>query len=135
MQDTLHAVDRGTATTDVRVVYDGACPLCRASVRRLRSRNGEVRFTLIDARIHHSERRQLAARGFDLNDGVAINVKGEHYSGPAAAHALARMHQCEGPGERIAVWCFGSPQRAELFYPLFKACRRLLLFVLNRGPL
>ena len=120
---------------EVRVVYDGACPLCRSCARRLRPRSADVRFTLIDARIHHAERREFAALGFDLNDGMAIRAKGERYTGPAAAHALALMQRCSGLGERMVVWCFSSPRRAELLYPLFRACRRFLLFILNRSPL
>lgn len=122
-------------TDEVRVVYDGACPLCRLCARRLRPRSAHVRFTLIDARVHHAARREFAALGFDLNDGMAIRVKGERYSGPAAAHALALMQRCAGLGEKIVVWCFSSPRRAELLYPLFRACRLLLLFILNRSPL
>jgi predicted DCC family thiol-disulfide oxidoreductase YuxK len=124
-----------TRPNEVRVVYDGACPLCRFCVSRLRPRSEDVRFTLIDARIHHAERCEFAASGFDLNDGMAIQAKGERHSGPAAAHALALMQRCSGLGERMIVWCFSSPRRAELLYPLFKACRRFLLFVLNRRPL
>lgn len=120
---------------EVRVVYDGACPLCRFCARRLRPRSADVRFTLVDARIHHAERRAFAALGFDLNDGMAIRAKGERYSGPAAAHALALMQRCSGLGEEIVVWCFSSPRRAELLYPLFRACRFFLLFLLDRSPL
>jgi hypothetical protein len=94
-----------------------------------------VRFTLIDARIHQAERHEFATLGFDLNDGVAMQAKGERCSGPAAAHTLALMQRCSGLGERMVVWCFSSPRRAELLYPLFKACRAFLLFVLNRKPL
>jgi predicted DCC family thiol-disulfide oxidoreductase YuxK len=121
--------------TDVRVIYDGAWPLCRACVRRLRPRSADVRFTLIDARADPAECRELAVRGFDLNDGIAMQANGQHYTGPAAAHALAQMHRHSGPAERAAIWCFGSPARAERFYPLFKACRKFLLFAFNRSPL
>jgi len=123
------------SASEVRVVYDGACPLCRACVRRLRPRSAAVSFTLIDARTDPAECRELAVRGLDLNDGIAMQANGERYSGPAAAHALAAMHRQSGLAERAVSWCFNSPRRAELFYPLFKACRKLLLFVLNRSPL
>jgi hypothetical protein len=94
-----------------------------------------VRFTLIDARTDLAECRELAVRGFDLNDGIAMQANGVRYSGAAAAHALALMQGRSGLAERILIWCFSSPVRAELFYPPFKACRRFLLFVLNRSPL
>lgn len=56
----------GFEPNEVRVVYDGACPLCRAS---------DVRFSLIDARTDPAERRALELLGLDLNDGIALRVK------------------------------------------------------------
>ena len=76
----------GMSASKVRVVYDGVCPLCRACVRRLRSRSAQVRFTLIDARTDPAECRELALRGFDLNDGIAMQANEQRYSGAAAAH-------------------------------------------------
>jgi predicted DCC family thiol-disulfide oxidoreductase YuxK len=119
----------------VRVVYDGACPVCRACVERLRPRAGVLRLSLVDARTDAGERRALELLGFDLNDGIALRVKGEWCSGALAAHSLARMHRHSGPLERAAVWCFATPRRARRLYPVFRACRTALLFTLHRKPL
>lgn len=120
---------------EVRVVYDGGCPLCRACVLRLRPRQQGTKFSLIDARLNPEEIRALAARGFDLNDGIVVDSGGRCRSGAEAAHALASLHGGVGILDRAAIWAFGSRGRAERLYPLFKAGRRLLLLALNRSPL
>jgi predicted DCC family thiol-disulfide oxidoreductase YuxK len=60
--------------TQIEVIHDGACPVCRRSVHRLKQRAGDPRIALIDA-------------------------------------------------------------RAALTYPLFRALRRMLLYLLRRGPI
>lgn len=120
---------------EIHVIYDGGCPLCRASVHRLRPRGQETRFVLIDARQDSEQRRLLVSRGFDLNDGIVIDRGDGYCSGAAAVHALALLHGGDGLLDRFAVWCFGSRRRADRAYPVFRACRRLLLFALRRNPL
>jgi hypothetical protein len=61
---------------------------------------------------------------------------GESYlSGAEATQYLAGVHASAGWLERLAAWSFGSPRRAALVYPVFRALRRLLLFLLRRKPL
>lgn len=119
-------------TSEVRVFYDGGCPLCRMCVRRLRTRSAATRFALIDARRDPEQRRSLAARGFDLNEGIVVDTGDRCWSGADAAHTLASLHGGAGLADRLAVWMLGSRRRAGQFYPVFKAARRSLLFVLNR---
>lgn len=117
------------------MIYDGGGPLCRASVRRLCARGPDTRFVLIDARQDREQSRLLTSRGFNLNDGIVIDRGDGYCSGADAAHALAKLHAGTGLADRIALWCFGTRRRAGLTYPLFRVCRRLLLFVLGRRPL
>lgn len=120
---------------EIRIVYDGGCPLCSAFVRRLQPRNPAMRLELINARADLDQRRALADRGIDLEEGFAVVVSDACRTGADAAHALAKLHTGTGLTGRFAIWCFGTRRRAELSYPLFRACRRLLLFALRRKPL
>ena len=90
---------------------------------------------LVDARADPEQRRVLATAGFDLEQGFAVIACDTCRTGADAAHALAKLHAGTGLADKIVLWCFGTRRRAELTYPLFRACRRLLLFVLGRKPL
>ena len=81
------------------------------------------------------QRRLLSANGFDLNEGIVVQAGGMWHSGGEAAHALASLHGGTNLLDRFVVWCFRSRRRAELVYPAFRACRRLLLLALNRRVL
>jgi predicted DCC family thiol-disulfide oxidoreductase YuxK len=119
---------------DIEVTYDGACPVCRSVVHRLKARHGE-RIALIDARAAPDRVAALAARGLDLDEGIVVKAGEAYFSGAEATRYLARLHAPAGWLERFAAWSFGSPRRAALLYPLFRTGRRLLLFLLGRTPI
>ena len=117
----------------IEVVYDGACPVCRRSVQRLKPRDAQI--ALIDARAAPDRVEELAARGLDLDEGIVVKVGETYLSGVPATRYLAGLHEASGWLERLTAWSFGSPRRAAVAYPVFRALRRGLLFLLRRGPL
>jgi len=119
---------------EIEVTYDGACPVCRSVVHRLKARHGE-RIALIDARAAPDRVAALAARGLDLDEGIVVKAGDAYFSGAEATRYLAGLHAPAGLLERFAAWGFGSSRRAALVYPLFRAGRRLLLFLLGRRPI
>jgi predicted DCC family thiol-disulfide oxidoreductase YuxK len=119
---------------EIEVTYDGACPVCRSVVHRLKVRPGE-RITLIDARAAPDRVAALAARGLDLDEGIVVKAGEAYFFGAEATRYLAGLHAPAGWLERLAAWSFGSPRRAALAYPLFRALRRLLLVMLRRPPI
>jgi len=123
------------SSTDIHVIYDGGCPVCSAIVHRLRLKDSAGQLALADARADPEESRALAGRGIDLEEGFAVVACDTCRTGADAAHALAKLHAGTGLADRIVLWCFGTRLRAVFAYSLFKACRRLLLFVLGRKPL
>jgi hypothetical protein len=90
---------------------------------------------LTDARAAPDRVEALSARGLDVDEGIIVRTGESYLSGTEAARHLAQLHAPAGRLERLAAWCFGSPRRAALAYPLFRALRRLLLFVLRRSPI
>ena len=120
---------------EIEITYDGACPLCRSAVQRLKTRSGEQRISLIDARAAPDKVAALAARGLDLDEGIVVKAGGEYFSGAEATRYLAGLHAPAGWVEKVLARSFASPRRAALFYPLFRAFRRMLLFLLGRAPI
>lgn len=119
----------------IEVIYDGACPVCRASVHRLKPRDDGPRITLVDARAAPDRVEELAERGLDLDEGIVVKAGESYFSGAEATRYLAGLHAPAGWLERLAAWGFGSARRAAFVYPLFRAGRRLLLFLLGRRPI
>ncbi len=117
------------------MIYDGGCPVCRVFVHHLRLEDSAAKIALVDARADPEQIRALAGCGIDLEEGFAVVEGGACRTGADAARALATLHAGTGLADRIVLWCFGTRLRAAFTYSLFKACRRLLLFVLGRKPL
>ena len=122
-------------TSEIEVTYDGACPVCRSCVRRLVSRDPALRIALVDARAAPDRIAALYARGLDPDVGIVVKSGDSYLSGAEAARFLAGLHAPSSRLGKLVAWCFNSPERATLAYPLFRACRRILLFLLRRGPL
>src|SRR5918992_2145938 len=120
---------------DIEVTYDGACRVCRSVVHRLKARHGEQRIALIDARTAPDQVAALAARGLDLDEGIVVKAGESYFSGAEATRYLAGLHAPAGWLERLFAWSFSSARRAAFIYPLFRAGRRLLLFLLGRTPI
>lgn len=120
---------------EIEVTYDGACPVCRLCVHRFTPSDQAQRISLIDARAAPDQVAALRTRGFDADDGIVVKAGETYLSGAEAARFLAGLHAPSGRLEKLFAWCFSSPFRAALAYPLFRACRRMLLFLLRRGPI
>jgi predicted DCC family thiol-disulfide oxidoreductase YuxK len=120
---------------EIEVTYDGACPVCRSVVQRLKAPHGGQRISLIDARAAPDRVAALAARGLDLDEGIVVKAGESYFSGAEATRYLAGLHAGAGWLDRLLAWAFGSPRRAAFLYPLFRAGRRLLLFLLGRTPI
>lgn len=109
--------------------------MCRSVVHGLKARHDGQRISLIDARAAPEQVAKLAARGLDLDEGIVVKAGEAYFSGAEATRYLARLHAPAGWLERFAAWGFGSPRRAALVYPLFRALRRVLLVALRRPPI
>lgn len=119
----------------VWIVYDGACPFCSAYVRmvRLRKAAGEVR--LIDAREGGPAVEEALARGFDLDEGMAMKLGGRWYHGDAVMHMVAMMSGSSDAFNRLHARIFRSPRRARLLYPALRRGRNLALRLLGHRRL
>ena len=61
-----------TNSTETVVVYDGDCPFCRSYVSLMKLREAVGKVSLVDARAGGVAVDMLNAKGFDLNEGMAV---------------------------------------------------------------
>jgi predicted DCC family thiol-disulfide oxidoreductase YuxK len=118
--------------TGITIVYDGECPLCRGFVRRLRLRDAAGAVRLIDARQSPALVRELAQRGFSLEEGLVVQVGPQLHHGASAIHVLASMSTRIGWLNRLHYRVFRSRRLSALVYPWLVFGRRILLRLLGR---
>ena len=117
---------------DIYVVYDGECPFCSAYVRMVRLREAAGPVHLLDAREPHPVVDEVKARGFDLDEGMALKIGDAVYHGDECMNRLAMMSGPSGALNRLHFWVFKNPARAKFLYPSLRACRNLALRLLGK---
>lgn len=116
---------------DIWVVYDGDCPFCSAYVKMIRLRK-LAKVHLLDAREVHPVVDELKARGFDLDEGMALKIGDAIYHGDACVHQLAMLSGPSGLFNRFHFWVFSSEKRAKALYPMLRAGRNIALRLLGK---
>jgi predicted DCC family thiol-disulfide oxidoreductase YuxK len=116
------------------LVYDGDCPLCRASALGVRIKKAAGQLMTLDARTagEHELMAAIAAEGLDLNQGIVVRYHGLLHHGIDALHLLALLSSPHDSFNRFNAWMFKSKARVKALYPLMKAVRRLSLGILGK---
>ena len=116
------------------IIYDGACPFCRAYVRLHRLRQDIGTVELLSARDADDRIAHFQAQGFDLDQGMLVVMGDVVHSGAEAMQVLASCSTSLGWFNRCNRWIFSSRCLSRLIYPMLRAGRRIALFLL-RVPL
>lgn len=119
--------------TQVRIHYDGDCPLCTRFARRVRLAEAVERLDLIDLRTDDAARGRWQAAGFDLDRGFIVEVDEAVYHGAPAMQALALMSGRSGLANRLFAALFRHQGLARALYPALVAGRGALLALRGRG--
>lgn len=118
---------------NAQLVYDGDCPVCSLYSRKTRLAGGEL--LRVDAREHCELVDELAAHGYDLDEGMILKVGEKLYFGSDALHELALLSSRKGILNRSMSSIFRNPKLARAVYPMLTACRKLLLWLLGRSKI
>jgi predicted DCC family thiol-disulfide oxidoreductase YuxK len=117
--------------TDVWLVYDGECPVCRAYCLRARIQDAVGRLHLVDARQPGPLMDEITAAGLDIDQGMVLKFEDILYYGPEAVRMLTLLGTRVGWFNRLAALFFGGRRRSRVFYPVSKAARNVVLKVLG----
>lgn len=119
-----------TEPTHIRIIYDGDCPFCQAYVKMVRLRE-HYTVELIDARGDHPVISDITLKGYDLDEGMVVEVEEQFFHGDEAMTRMALMTADSGFLRRITKWIFKSKWRSQNLYPILRACRNLTLKILR----
>jgi predicted DCC family thiol-disulfide oxidoreductase YuxK len=114
------------------VVYDGECPFCSQYVKLLRLREQLGKVKPVSARDDHAVVRYVKSKGIDLNQEMALVMKGEIYSGADCIHRLALMSTGSGFFNGLMSRMFASRGLTRFMYPIMRTGRNATLALMGR---
>lgn len=115
-----------------KIYYDGECPFCTRYVKLLRLRDSVGHVELTDLRDDAALRDELAQSGFDLDQGMVVEMDGRRLGGADATHAMALMSTPSGAFNRLNKMMFSVPLISSVLYPVLRSGRWITLFVMGR---
>jgi predicted DCC family thiol-disulfide oxidoreductase YuxK len=123
---------KASADDDWSLVYDQQCPACDLYCHLVCRGDPGGRTRLVDARGNPEAIKDITAQGFDIDQGMVLQLNGRYYYGAEAMAKLALMVGSSGIFNRLNFWIFRSRRRSEWLYPVLRACRNILLKLLRR---
>ncbi len=115
-----------------RIYYDGECPFCTRYTALLRLRESVRQVDLVNVREDVASRKVLEAAGYDLDQGMVLDLDGKRYAGADAMHMLSLLSTGSGIFNRIMAAVFSVNWLVQLLYPMLRAGRAVTLFALGR---
>ena len=117
------------------LIYDGDCVLCANYVRYARLKAAVGAVEMLDARSDDPRLRAYWEQGYDLDQGMVFDHRGQVYYGSDAVHVLATLSSGNDLFNRLNARLFSSPRLAKAAYPFLKFGRNLSLILRGRGRL
>lgn len=119
----------------IAIYYDGECPFCSEYTRLLRLRKAVGAVELIDLRERPDAVRFFIAKGLHPDAGMIVDTGDRYLSGDQAIHYLARWSEAQGCFSWLNQLFFSSAGRSRVSYPLMRAGRNAVLFLMGRSQL
>lgn len=88
---------------------------------------------LVDLRENVALRRELSEAGFDLDGGMVVEDGSARYGGDKAVAYIASLTTPSDWFNRLNRWVFSKPALAATLYPVLRAGRWFVLFLMGRS--
>jgi predicted DCC family thiol-disulfide oxidoreductase YuxK len=116
---------------EIWLVYDNECPVCKTYCKYVRITEAVGKLHLIDARKPSPIMDEITAAGLDIDQGMVVKFKNTIYYGPDAIRVITLLSGSSGFFNRVNYLFFSTKFAANLFYPLGKMFRNLVLKVMG----
>jgi predicted DCC family thiol-disulfide oxidoreductase YuxK len=134
----MRVVARQVGTTDAGqdawLIYDGDCPFCSRYVQYMRVREA-VNLRLVNAREGGPRVDEIRRAGLDLDGGMVLKLGDRFYHGADCIHVLALLATPSDVFNRLNAAIFRSERLSRLLYPVLRAGRNTVLWLLGRRKL
>ena len=117
------------------IYYDGDCPICARYVTFLRLNETVGPVDLVDLREADAAKAELLSQGFNVDNGMVLDIDGRRVGGADAMHNIALLSTPSTLFNKINKTIMSTKWLAFFLYPLLRAGRWLVLFFLGREQL
>jgi len=118
--------------SEIKIIYDGECPLCQNYVRLVKLREIIDDVQLIDARTNPDYVSAMNDKGLNIDQGMLVVYGDALYYGADAMHILSMLSNPKSWINAFIAFFFKNKTLAKLLYPICKAFRNAVLFILRR---
>ncbi|MCK0096955.1 DUF393 domain-containing protein [Yoonia sp. F2084L] len=115
-----------------KIYYDGECPFCTSYVGLVHLREAVGQVDLINLREHVAMREELTQEGYDLDQGMVVDIDGKRVGGAEATHLLATLSTSSGWFNRLNRAIFSVRWLSAFIYPFLRSGRWFTLFLMGR---
>jgi predicted DCC family thiol-disulfide oxidoreductase YuxK len=110
------------------LLYDGECPVCSAYVAMSRLRRLHPHIRVLNARTEPHLVADLRAKGYEINEGMALCLDGVIHFGADATRMIAVLGRASpSRWRRTALAFIGTAPWSRRLYPWLNRARLLLL--------
>ena len=127
--------DSDNDSTNIQVVYDGECPICRYYCEHVTVAQSHGSLELVDARKPSSIMDEINANKLDIDQGMVVKQEGKLYYGAEAIHRIANLGTRTGWFNRMNRILFKSWWMARILYPVSRSVRNLFLKLLRKNKI
>ena len=116
----------------ISIIYDDGCPVCSyyISISHIEEKYGKV--NLIKARNNQKILDFLKLENINVNEGMIVVFDKKIYFGSDAINIISILGKKDSLINNVIINIFKYRIISQLFYPLLKLGRRLLLFILGK---
>ena len=117
----------------INIYYDGHCPFCKSYVKLQRLRESYL-VNLIDLRESPQKVLEFTEVGYDLDEGMVVEVEEKVYCGSEAVYMMSLLQNNSILG---VLWkaIFFNKTLTSIFYPVLVFFRNSTLFILGRSKI
>lgn len=114
-----------------RLLYDGNCPIC-SRYRDYVALRREFEVEFVNARANGDLVREFRQRGYEIEDGMILELGGHVYQGSDAVATMQTLTQPRGYADRFVRYLVRHPPLLRIGYPIVKVLRKVQLKLLGR---
>lgn len=117
----------------ISLYYDDECPFCKEYSKYIKLRK-KYDVQVLNARESIEKIKTFKEKGFDINDGMIVELDGAIYQGADAAKLLDDCISKNKLIDKLISFFVKVPGFKQVIYPVILLFRRIVLKVSGRNP-